>query len=469
MDDKTQKATFQKGRILVVEDDRFYQELCREVLEEDGYEVDFSFTGEEAVAKIAAEPFHIVITDLVLPGIDGFKVLTAVKQISPSTDVILMTGYATVESAVKALKRGASDYLTKPINPEELKLAIKRCLELRSLFDENNELKVLVKLYHAVQLVSNTLELEQLYPLSLDSILQGVSAQAGIALFRHAEDKDFSLVAFRGIDQDNAHTISFLVEKKLGRSIAGDMQVIENPTLKFGSNMDIGNNALVIPLNCEAPRGHSFLCNGIIMVWKDEHFHKKELANIRFIIEQIRRSFENALDFRGAQEMVFVDDLTGLFNMRYLNIGLENEIKRAKRFKKGLALLFIDLDHFKEVNDTHGHLVGSKLLKEAANILKKCIREVDIAIRYGGDEFIVILTDTDPKGAMKVAERIRKKMEEKIFLAREGIRLKMTCCVGVACYPEDAENKVDLIHLADKAMYRGKETTRNVVYRAAEI
>jgi len=469
MTDSPDKQPLKKGRILVVEDDRFYQELCQEVLGEEGYKVDVTFTGEEAMLKLKEGRYQILIVDLVLPGMDGLKVLSSAKQINASSDVILMTGYASVESAVKALKSGASDYLTKPINPEELKLSVKRCLELRSLFEENNELKNMVKLYQTIQLVSNTLDLEQLYPLSLDSVLQGVDAEAGIALFREGEGKKPSLMSYRGIEEGSASLIASLIKEKYTDPLPEEMQVIDDFPIPPGLGREVGPHTLLVPLHCQSERGRAFYCDGIIVVWKREPFREKDFPNMRFISEQISLSLENALDYQGAQEMVFEDDLTGLYNMRYLNVALDNEIKRAKRFKKGLALLFMDLDYFKEINDTHGHLIGSKLLKEVAKILNRCVREVDIAIRYGGDEFIAILPDTDPDGAEKVAERLRKKMEKHTFLAREGIRAKMTCCVGIACFPQDAQNMVDLIHLADKAMYRGKETTRNCTYAAAAL
>ncbi len=469
MDNPTKKQQLKKGQILVVEDDRFYQELCREVLEEEGYEVHPTFTGEEALIKIKDGQYQIIIVDLVLPGIDGLKVLSSAKQVGVPIDVILMTGYASVESAVKALKSGASDYLTKPINPEELKLSVKRCMELRSLFEENNELKSMVKLYQTVQLVSNTLELDQLYSLSLDSVLQGVDAKTGVALFRVEEGKLLELKSYRGLEDEPARLIASLIKEKYADPLPQKMKVLTDFPVPPGTGREVGTYTLMIPLQCEADRGHSFHYDGLIVAWKHEPFQDNYLANIRFITEQVSLSLENALNFRGAQEMVFVDDLTNLYNMRYLSIALDNEIKRAKRFKKGLAILFLDLDHFKEINDEYGHLAGSKLLKEVAKIVKRCVREVDIAIRYGGDEFIAILPDTDPEGALKVAERIRKKMEKHTFLSREGIRVKMTCCVGVACYPNDAKNKVDLIHLADKAMYRGKETTRNVTYAATAL
>jgi diguanylate cyclase (GGDEF)-like protein len=126
----------------------------------------------------------------------------------------------------------------------------------------------------------------------------------------------------------------------------------------------------------------------------------------------------------------------------------------------------MDLDFFKRVNDTHGHLVGTRVLVEAGNVLRSCVRETDSVIRYGGDEFVVILVETKAEEAILVAERMRKMVEEKTFGRERGLDIRLTISIGIASFPEHATTKQHLLNLADKAMYRGKDTTRNVVYLA---
>lgn len=456
-----------KGKILVVEDDRFYQELYCEVFEEEGYEIDSTFTGEEALSRVKDNAYNLMVLDMVLPGIDGQEVLSRVKQIRPTMDVIITTGYASVESAVKALKTGASDYLTKPINPEELKLSIKRCIEIRGLFEENSELKSLLKLYQNVQLVSTTLEMEKLYELSLDAVIQSLNASCGIGIFKTEDSQTMRLKSFRGMDENSAKLVAEYVSNQCLKNDIKDILPLSDLTLP--ENVSLPRVGVLVPFNCKNAGEKKATCKGMVIAFRDYPFTEKETANARFLSEQISLSLSNAITYTGTRKMIFVDDLSGLYNTRYLDISLENEIKRAKRFKSSLSLLFIDLDYFKEINDTYGHLVGSRLLHETAQVLKKGIREVDIPIRYGGDEFIIILVETGREGAVKVAERLRKAIEEHEFLVDKNLKIKMTCCVGVASFPEDAQTKIDLIHLADKAMYRGKETTRNCVYSAASL
>ena len=136
-----------------------------------------------------------------------------------------------------------------------------------------------------------------------------------------------------------------------------------------------------------------------------------------------------------------------------------------ERYASHLAILFLDLDFFKRVNDTHGHLVGSRVLREMAGLLKKTTRDVDVVIRYGGDEFTIILCETGAETAGTVAERIRAQVESHLFLASEGYAIRLTCSIGYACCPEDSMSKQELLEMADQAMYGGKAGGKNRVGR----
>jgi diguanylate cyclase (GGDEF)-like protein len=164
--------------------------------------------------------------------------------------------------------------------------------------------------------------------------------------------------------------------------------------------------------------------------------------------------------------LVYIDELTGLFNYRYLDIALERETKRVKRYGSSLALLFLDLDNFKTVNDTHGHRIGSLVLKEVAILLKKTVRDIDVVIRYGGDEYTLILVEAGLSEAALVSERIRRSIENQIFAEGEGLAVRISASLGYACYPLHTTTKQQLLELADQAMYRGKEGGRNRVLPA---
>jgi diguanylate cyclase (GGDEF)-like protein len=145
---------------------------------------------------------------------------------------------------------------------------------------------------------------------------------------------------------------------------------------------------------------------------------------------------------------------------------LETEIYRSQRYGYEFSVVFIDLDHFKQINDTHGHLIGSKLLAEVGNIVKSACRRIDFAFRYGGDEFVIVLPQASKENAFIVARRLHKLIGETHWLTNEGLDIHFTASIGVASYPTDAKTKVELLHLADEAMYAVKNTTRNAVAAA---
>jgi len=179
-------------------------------------------------------------------------------------------------------------------------------------------------------------------------------------------------------------------------------------------------------------------------------------------------AIENARFVEKVKQLTMMDDATGLYNARHMNTLLDTEISRAHRTKTPFAVVFLDLDHFKNVNDTYGHLVGSRLLREIGELLKGQLRTVDWAIRYGGDEFVLILPGAGREDAIMVTERLREKLNGEVFFHEEGYDIKITASFGVACFPECGKTKEEIIRLADKAMYRVKEASRDGIRDACE-
>ena len=192
-----------------------------------------------------------------------------------------------------------------------------------------------------------------------------------------------------------------------------------------------------------------------------QHFSHEEEFFLQALCDYAAIAIENARSVEKIQELTITDDCTGLFNARHLYKTLETEVYRSARFGYEFSVVFIDLDHFKQVNDTHGHLIGSKLLAEIGYLIKAQLRLIDFAFRYGGDEFVVLLPQTGKDSALVVARRLRDSLRASCFCKEEGLNLNVRASMGLATYPHDAKTPHDIIRQADEMMYMVKNSTRD--------
>lgn len=199
-------------------------------------------------------------------------------------------------------------------------------------------------------------------------------------------------------------------------------------------------------------------------------YSQSEKKLITAITDQLAIAIENALLHKKTELLSLTDDMTGLNNFRYFQQKLKDEITRSKRYERDISLLMLDIDHFKKVNDTYGHLKGDIILKMVAHVITQTVRDVDMPARYGGEEFVVILPETNQKDSITIADRIRKRVEEIDFSGQEGLEyLKITISIGVASFPVNATKEKALIEAADKACYEAKRTGRNRVIGFSSI
>jgi diguanylate cyclase (GGDEF)-like protein len=192
-----------------------------------------------------------------------------------------------------------------------------------------------------------------------------------------------------------------------------------------------------------------------------ESFGEQEMFFLHALCDYAAIAIDNARSVEKIQELTITDDCTGLYNARHLYKTLEAEVYRSARFGYEFSVIFMDLDHFKTVNDTYGHLIGSKLLQEIGFKVKSQLRLIDYAFRYGGDEFVILLPQTDKNSALVVAKRLQEMMRRTQFLSDDGLNLNIRCSMGLATYPEDAKSSHEIIRQADEMMYMVKNSSRD--------
>ncbi|MBE9535776.1 MAG: diguanylate cyclase [Proteobacteria bacterium] len=459
-----------QGKVLVVDDDEFFRSVHAECLKGGGYEVVLAASGREALDVVESGEVDIVVTDLFMPDIDGQEVLERTKQHDALIDVIVVTGHGTIESAITAMKSGAVDYIRKPVNQEELLLSVARCIEQKELVRENQDLRRSLKLFEVSKTITSCLEIEKLYDLTLDAMMQEVPSCAGLCLFYNEKRDVLNVRSNRQILPESAEKIAAYFKETYDKDSFPGVKVFlidlkDSPIKNFDSMEEI-NSIVVAPV-----RREKLIIGFLLMMSRlcKDKYDNVDIKNAAFISEQATLAFENAGKYVEAKKVAYMDSLTNLYNPKFLDVAIDRELKRSERSMSPFSVLFMDLDNFKRINDEYGHLVGSKILIEVSQLILECVREIDTVIRYGGDEYTIVLVDSDTDIASTVAERIRESIEMKVFMQDEALSVHITTSIGIASCPLHAQDKKSLLEMADKAMYHGKNKTKNSVYIASDI
>ena len=260
------------------------------------------------------------------------------------------------------------------------------------------------------------------------------------------------------------------IRLKVGEGIAGwvaqhgEQQIVPDVSAdpRFAKRIDKMTKMETQSIICVPLRSKHRVLGVIQLVNVDmKGFKDGELFFLNSLSDYAAIAIENARAVEKIQELTITDDCTGLYNARHLHKTLETEVYRSSRVAYEFSVLFIDLDHFKKVNDTHGHLIGSKLLAETGYLIKAQLRLIDYAFRYGGDEFVILLPQTGKEQALVVAKRLREALRTNTFCHEEKLNLRVRASMGLATFPHDAKTPQDVIRQADEMMYMVKNTTRD--------
>ncbi|MGK2907940.1 MAG: sensor domain-containing diguanylate cyclase [Desulfuromonadales bacterium] len=340
---------------------------------------------------------------------------------------------------------------------------------LKILERRNRELEVLIEIGKAL---TSTLELENVLTLIMDQVSRLLKTQAWSLLLRDelSGELNFEITfspaaaTLRGMQVPAGHGIAGWVAEHGEALVIADVSEDE----RFSDYFDKASSFITKSVLC-VPVCSKHHVLGVIELLNgpsEKVFKKADLQILSTIADYAAIAIENARNFKRISELAITDDLTGLYNGRYLHILIEEEIDRIHRFGGKLSLIFIDLDYFKKVNDTCGHLVGSRTIAEVGKLIKDNVRKISKSARYGGDEFVIVLPNTGKSGAVTLATKLRDLFRDYDFRDDNDVPFRMTASFGIATFPDDAQSKDDLIRMADRAMYRVKETSRDAVLSA---
>jgi len=334
---------------------------------------------------------------------------------------------------------------------------------------ESSELIVFHELGKAL---TSSLQLDQVLRTIMEKINEVLRPDTWSLLLMDAQKQELYFQIATGEGAEALKDVRIKVGQGLAGWVAETGQAVVVPDTskdsRFSGKLDERTNVATRSV-VAVPVRFRDQCLGVIELINcigPDGFSDRDLALLEVLADYAAIAIENARHVQRIHELTITDDCTSLYNARHLNFMLDTEIYRSHRYAFEFSLIFLDLDHFKNINDTYGHLVGSKLLAEIGEAIKINCRLIDLAFRYGGDEFVVLLPQTSKENALGVARRLHKLIRETVWLKDAGLNVHISASIGVAAYPSDSRSKSELLHLADEAMYLVKNTTRDRVAAA---
>jgi diguanylate cyclase (GGDEF)-like protein len=453
-------------KILIIDDDVSIRKTLFDILRIKGYDPLTAGSGEEGLRALAGFPADLAIIDLGLPDMSGIEVLGKLKADHPSTEAIILTGNASLDTAIEATNTGAFSYLLKPYDMDQLMLHILRALEKQrareTIARHNMELQrmnaELKALYEVSLAISRTTDMDGLFSEILHVLAQmeilRIEPKGAVFLVEEDRMRLVSRIGFVQAEQGSCEGL------RPGECLCGLAAETGEVIISRNSREDSRHTGTGPEIT---PHGHIVVplktvnkVIGVLCLYTHADIEIGEgLVNVLVSMgNQIGIAVENAKLYAGTKFSSLHDSLTGLANRRFLEIQLEKSFESEKRYRGELSAIMLDIDHFKQYNDTYGHVQGDRLLVTIANILSNSVRDADYAFRYGGEEFLILLPGIDLEMGCKAAQRLRITVE-----AKTGV----TISLGVASMNESMKDKEELIAGSDKALYLAKQRGRNRV------
>lgn len=453
------------ARVLIVDDIPTNVKLLEARLMAEYFEVVTASSGQQAIDICLSQDIDVVLLDVMMPEMDGFACCRILKGNARTSHipVVMVTALDQPSDKVKGLESGADDFLTKPVDDIQLLARVKSLIRLKVLTDE---LRARARTSHQLALEHSARSVEE------------TDAEQGRILV--IEGEAVRAERIRAYLQDH-HRVDVLTSPSdaVFQISGGDYELVlvsmdldGFDPLRVCSQIRTADQTRSLPIiliaddkdRQQVVRGLDLGVNDFIMRPLERH----ELsARVKTQIRRHRYTVELRESLSSTMQMAVIDELTGLYNRRYFERHLSLSLSKAKEQDREMAVMLLDIDFFKAVNDTHGHDAGDAVLKEFALRLQRNIRGVDLACRFGGEEFVVLMPDTDASLALHVAERVRQSIAQSGFKAGLDAPLSITVSVGMAFNEFETDTPETLIKRADMALYAAKRSGRNRVVSEA--
>jgi diguanylate cyclase (GGDEF)-like protein len=443
-----------KERALLVDPAGLLPEPLATFLASKGFEVDKASAEDQAIKMMGEHHYSLIFISM--KDKEGITTLKDLRNRARLPYHILAAGPNEVECAVAAIQNGANHYWPNPV----VVPAVEKFFSEHHLEPTGKRYQREEALLQIIKEIALTMELDGLINILMDSAMELTRAEGGALLLLDDKSQSLRRKAIRGVSSGQEEDDLF------GLPDAQYQKILRQKRPILLNYADVSTDHKVRAIIAapiwwrEEPLG---LLVNVKFASSKQLFSNDDYKVLSLLIDEISGAVFNAVTHYKTKELTIKDDLTEAYNRRYFERYLEEEFMRARRYGSNLSLIFFDVDNLKEVNMQHGHLTGSKTLQEVARRLILTVRSIDKVVRYGGDEFCIVLPETDTQGAFQVAERIRNSIASKPFLINENTKFSITGSIGIASYPMHAHAKEELVRQADKAMFVIKKKSKNAI------
>lgn len=455
-------VTKEVQRILFMIQDPTLSGLYKKAFSKSEYSILFYEKKSDWKQTLRSSHFDIVVLDFGLFPEKTIENLQEVQRLSGQAEIIVLAEQEEASTIVAAFKSGIADFYLKPTPPETISWAIEKILSRQALSAKTSGLTADMEVFNAINHIQSAKDDVHMRELGSEHLIQELEAAGAIWVWvdagklNHLPYTRKSPYRIEAIYCENAFAYEQL--ESFVKTYPAHLEESFRNNFHLDPTHWKKGSYLWIPCSNQK-------LGGLLIFGVNGEPGAKSQMRTEFLFRNLDASLEQYQRYKDAKEQTYLDDLTGLYNSRFLELTLSTLVTAGPNNTKPFCLLFIDIDHFKVINDKHGHVIGSQMLSHIAKTIKSILRKYDQVFRYGGDEFVAILHQITEEDAVKIANRLRAQIETRGYHFQQ-LELKVTLSIGVAQFSGQTKDYQSILQLADLALYESKKQGRNRVFLA---